>query len=76
LRLFHTSDWHLGQNLHGQERDFEHACFIEWLLRQLKLDQPDVLLVAGDIFDTVNTAFRDGTRRPDEWPVKKRCSPS
>ena len=24
MRLFHTSDWHLGQNLHGQDRDFEH----------------------------------------------------
>ena len=54
MRLFHTSDWHLGQNLHGQERDFEHACFLEWLLRQLKHEQPDVLLIAGDIFDTVN----------------------
>ena len=54
MRLFHTSDWHLGQNLHGQDRDFEHACFLEWLLRQLKLNQPDVLLIAGDIFDTVN----------------------
>jgi hypothetical protein len=29
LRLFHTSDWHLGQNLHGQDRDFEHGCFLD-----------------------------------------------
>ena len=54
MRLFHTSDWHLGQNLHGQERDFEHSSFLDWLLRQLKQEQPDVLLIAGDIFDTVN----------------------
>jgi DNA repair protein SbcD/Mre11 len=54
MRLFHTSDWHLGQNLHGQERDFEHACFLSWLLGRLKERQPDVLLIAGDIFDTVN----------------------
>ncbi|MDB5981757.1 MAG: sbcD [Pseudomonas sp.] len=54
MRLFHTSDWHLGQNLHGQERDFEHACFLSWLLGRLKDRQPDVLLIAGDIFDTVN----------------------
>ena len=54
MRLFHTSDWHLGQTLHGQERDFEHACFLDWLLGQLKLRQPDALLIAGDIFDTVN----------------------
>lgn len=54
MRLFHTSDWHLGQSLHGQERDFEHACFLDWLLGQLHLRQPDALLIAGDIFDTVN----------------------
>ena len=54
MRLFHTSDWHLGQSLHGQERDFEHACFLDWLLGQLRLRQPDALLIAGDIFDTVN----------------------
>ncbi len=34
MRLFHTSDWHLGQSLHGQERDFEHACYLDWLLGQ------------------------------------------
>jgi len=54
MRLLHTSDWHLGQSLHGQERDFEHASFLRWLLKQLAQRQPDVLLVAGDIFDTVN----------------------
>jgi exonuclease SbcD len=58
MRLFHTSDWHLGQSLHGQERDFEHASFLRWLLRQLAQRQPDVLLVAGDIFDTVNPPVR------------------
>ncbi|PCR96233.1 exonuclease SbcCD subunit D [Pseudomonas fluorescens] len=65
MRLFHTSDWHLGQNLHGQERDFEHACFLEWLLRQLKLVQPDVLLIAGDIFDTVNPPVKAQERLYD-----------
>jgi exonuclease SbcD len=65
LRLFHTSDWHLGQNLHGQERDFEHACFLDWLLRQLKHEQPDVLLIAGDIFDTVNPPVKAQERLYD-----------
>jgi exonuclease SbcD len=65
LRLFHTSDWHLGQNLHGQERDFEHACFLEWLLRQLALHSPDVLLIAGDIFDTVNPPVKAQERLYD-----------
>ncbi|QQZ44556.1 exonuclease SbcCD subunit D C-terminal domain-containing protein [Pseudomonas sp. SK3(2021)] len=65
MRLFHTSDWHLGQNLHGQERDFEHACFLEWLLRQLALHSPDVLLIAGDIFDTVNPPVKAQERLYD-----------
>lgn len=65
LRLFHTSDWHLGQNLHGQERDFEHACFLDWLLGQLSLHRPDALLIAGDIFDTVNPPLKAQERLYD-----------
>lgn len=65
MRLFHTSDWHLGQNLHGQERDFEHACFLNWLLSQLAARQPDVLLIAGDIFDTVNPPVKAQERLYD-----------
>ena len=65
MRLFHTSDWHLGQNLHGQERDFEHAYFLNWLLSQLAARQPDVLLIAGDIFDTVNPPVKAQERLYD-----------
>ena len=65
MRLFHTSDWHLGQNLHGQDRDFEHACFLTWLLAQLASEQPDVLLIAGDIFDTVNPPVKAQERLYD-----------
>jgi exonuclease SbcD len=65
LRLFHTSDWHLGQNLHGQDRDFEHACFLDWLLRQLASEKPDALLIAGDIFDTVNPPVKAQERLYD-----------
>ncbi|UVJ42636.1 exonuclease SbcCD subunit D C-terminal domain-containing protein [Pseudomonas sp. LS1212] len=65
MRLFHTSDWHLGQNLHGQERDFEHASFLTWLLGQLARRQPDVLLIAGDIFDTVNPPVKAQERLYD-----------
>lgn len=65
MRLFHTSDWHLGQNLHGQDRDFEHACFLDWLLRQLASEKPDVLLIAGDIFDTVNPPVKAQERLYD-----------
>ena len=65
MRLFHTSDWHLGQSLHGQERDFEHACFLDWLLARLAERQPNVLLIAGDIFETVNPPVKAQERLYD-----------
>lgn len=52
MKLFHTSDWHLGQQFMGKSRDEEHRQFLEWLIQQIKNKQPDALIVAGDIFDT------------------------
>lgn len=54
MRLIHTSDWHLGQRFYHHSREFEHAQFLDWLHQQLATQQPDALLIAGDIFDTVN----------------------
>ncbi len=54
MRLIHTSDWHLGQTLRSHERSFEHQCFLDWLLDQLVERAVDVLLIAGDVYDTVN----------------------
>lgn len=65
MRLIHTSDWHLGQTLHGQERDHEHARFLAWLLEQLVARRPDALLIAGDIFDSVNPPLRAQERLYD-----------
>ena len=54
MRLLHTADWHLGHTLHDHGRELEHRRFLEWLLRQLEEHAVDVLLVAGDVFDTAN----------------------
>lgn len=54
LRILHTADWHLGQTFHGYDRDPEHAAFLDWLLATLIAQQPDAVLLAGDVFDTVN----------------------
>jgi exonuclease SbcD len=54
LRLIHTADWHLGQTFHGYDRDAEHGRFLDWLLQTLTERRPDALLLAGDVFDTVN----------------------
>lgn len=54
MKIFHTSDWHLGQSFYYHSRDYEHAQFLEWLVAQIDSRRPDVLLIAGDVFDTVN----------------------
>ena len=65
VRLIHTSDWHLGQTLHGQDRDHEHAQFLAWLLDQLVVHRADALLIAGDVFDTVNPPLKAQERLYD-----------
>jgi exonuclease SbcD len=54
MRLLHTADWHLGQTFHDYDREYEHACFFDWLALQIRERKPDALLVSGDIFDSVN----------------------
>lgn len=54
LRLIHTSDWHLGQELHGHDRTEEHDSFLEWLLDQVETLEADALVVTGDVFDVAN----------------------
>ena len=58
MKLLHTSDWHLGRSLHGRKRHHEFDCFLSWLLGALTEHQIDVLLVAGDIFDTTTPGNR------------------
>ena len=54
LRLLHTSDWHIGQELHGHDRQEEHDAFLEWLIELLGQIEVDALVVTGDIFDVAN----------------------
>lgn len=54
MRVIHTSDWHLGHELHGFDRAVEHDAFLEWLEAQLVELRADALLVTGDVYDTVN----------------------
>ncbi|UXZ04616.1 exonuclease SbcCD subunit D C-terminal domain-containing protein [Moraxella nasicaprae] len=58
LRILHTADWHLGKLLHGQARYDEFAKFLDWLNQSLIAHQVDILIVAGDIFDTSTPSNR------------------
>jgi DNA repair protein SbcD/Mre11 len=52
MRLLHTSDWHLGHTLKEVTRDYEHAAFLAWLLDTCSREQPDALVITGDVFDS------------------------
>lgn len=50
--ILHTSDWHIGRLLYGRRRYDEHAAFLDWLADAVEREGADVLLVAGDVFDS------------------------
>ncbi len=52
MKILHTSDWHLGQNFFTKSRKDEHQAFINWLLNLVSKEQIDVVIIAGDVFDT------------------------
>jgi DNA repair protein SbcD/Mre11 len=54
IKVLHTADWHLGKRLEQCERTEEHQYFLDWLVETLIVQKVDVLIVAGDIFDTGN----------------------
>ncbi len=58
MKILHTSDWHLGRSLYGRKRDEEFDAFLSWLTETIQQEQVDVLLVAGDIFDTTTPTNR------------------
>jgi len=58
LTILHTSDWHLGRRLYGRMRYDEFEAFLEWLEQTISAQKVDVLIVAGDIFDTMTPTNR------------------
>lgn len=54
MKIIHTADWHLGQTFYGYDRGKEHELFLEWLCATVTERKADILLLAGDVFDTPN----------------------
>lgn len=52
MKILHTSDWHLGRSLYGRKRYEEFSAFLDWLAFSIESEGVDLLLVAGDVFDT------------------------
>ena len=58
MKLLHTSDWHLGRTLYGRRRYGEFEAFLDWLAETMVEQGTEVLIVAGDIFDTTAPSNR------------------
>ncbi|WP_018922368.1 exonuclease SbcCD subunit D [Salsuginibacillus kocurii] len=58
MRILHTADWHLGRTLEGRDRLREHEQFIDELVDICEAEAVDVILMAGDVFDSVNPPAR------------------
>ena len=54
MKIIHTADWHLGQTFYGHERYREHKVFLDWLCNIISEKEIDLLLIAGDVFDSPN----------------------
>ena len=52
MKIIHTSDWHLGDRLHGWDRADEEEHFFSQLKAVVAKERPDAMLISGDIFDT------------------------
>ncbi|CAA6811233.1 MAG: Exonuclease SbcD [uncultured Aureispira sp.] len=54
MKVLHTADWHLGKKFSHRDREQEHHAVLHWLVQYIITEKIELLIVAGDIFDTDN----------------------
>lgn len=52
MRILHTSDWHIGRTFHGNSTMDALAEVLGALTEQVRRNAVDVVVVAGDVFDS------------------------
>lgn len=52
MKILHTSDWHVGKVLKGHSRTAEQIAVLGEVVEVARAEQPDLVLVAGDLFDS------------------------
>ena len=58
MKILHTADWHLGKNLEGHSRLDEQEEFLEDIIKIVNDEKVDLVIIAGDIYDTSNPPAR------------------
>ena len=56
MRILHTSDWHIGRTFHGHSTLDALRGVLETLTAQVREHAVDVVIVAGDVFDSATPA--------------------
>ena len=54
LKILHTADWHLGKRLQEYSRIAEQKLVLEEICQVADREEVDLVLLAGDIFDSFN----------------------
>ncbi|CAI9388338.1 exonuclease SbcCD subunit D [Microbacterium sp. T2.11-28] len=56
MRILHTSDWHIGRTFHGHSTLDALRGVLDALIAQVREHAVDVVIVAGDVFDSAAPA--------------------
>ena len=56
MRILHTSDWHIGRTFHGHSTLDALRGVLDALVAQVRDQGVDVVIVAGDVFDSATPA--------------------
>jgi len=51
MKIFHMGDWHIGKSVNGFYMTEDQEFIMEQLYEEIREEKPDVLLVAGDLYD-------------------------
>lgn len=80
MNIIHTGDWHLGKTIEGHSRLPEQELFLNDLVSICEERQPDMIIIAGDIYDTFNPPaaaeqlFYSTVKNVQKWRLYGSCN--
>ena len=51
MKIFHTGDWHIGKLVNQVYMTEDQAYILDQLVQLIAAEKPDVLIIAGDVYD-------------------------
>lgn len=75
LKFIHTGDWHLGHELSSFNRTAEQRDMLRSIASIVEREQPDALLICGDVFHTATPSNAAMTMLADELDNIRSAAP-